>query len=569
MIKKLKQPFAMRRQLLMLAIFSVFVVLFGRALQLQLLHADFYQQQGSDRRVRVVEIPAYRGLIKDRNDNPLAISTPVYSVWADPQKALENSAGIEQVAQMLNMKSADLIKKLSARKDKRFVYIKRHVLPDVVKSMLDKKISGIDLKREYRRYYPAGEMSSHLVGLTNIDDQGLEGVELAYDDWLRGVPGKKRVLIDGTGTVISNIDLVQEPRHGKDLLLSIDRRIQYMAYRELKKAVLQHGAKAGSVVVLSVGSGEVLGVANYPSLNPNNRAKASYNLIRNRAITDVFEPGSTIKPFLVAAALDTGKFKPTTQIDTSPGYYQLGATRVSDFKNYGLINVSSVLSKSSNVGAVLMALKIDEENVWDTYQKVGFGKLSGSGFPGERAGELVDYTQWNKSQRATLSYGYGMSTTTLQLARAYSVLASDGILRPLTFLYSNKSASAERVMSARTTKKVRQMLEGVVSEAGTGSKAIMQGYTAAGKTGTSRKIESGQYVEDKHLALFAGMAPAAEPKVVVVVVIDQPSKGGYYGGAVAAPVFASITESALRLMNVPPQHSDKSIRDVLITEAKH
>lgn len=569
MSTKQTHTFAMRRKLLMLAILIVFVVLFGRALQLQLLHADFYQQQGSDRRVRVVEIPAYRGLIKDRNGEPLAISTPVYSVWADPKKALEKPEGITQVAQMLSIKPADLMKKLQARKNKRFVYIKRHVLPDVVKSMIDTKISGIELKREYRRYYPAGEMSSHLVGLTNIDDHGLEGVELAYDDWLKGVSGKKRVLIDGTGTVISNIDLVQEPRHGKDLLLSIDRRMQYMAYRELKKAVLQHGAEAGSVVVLSVDSGEVLGVANYPSLNPNNRAKASYNLIRNRAITDVFEPGSTIKPFLVATALDTGKFNPNTPIDTSPGYYQLGTTRVRDFKNYGLIDVSAVLSKSSNVGAVLMALKIDEEKVWDTYQKVGFGKLSGSGFPGERAGELVNFTQWNKSQRATLSYGYGMSTTTLQLARAYSVIAADGVLRPATFLYANESSPAERVMSAQTAKKVRQMLEGVVSESGTGSKAIMQGYTAAGKTGTSRKIENGKYVEDKHLALFAGMAPAEQPKVVVVVVIDQPSRGGYYGGAVAAPVFASITESALRLMNVPPQHSENTIRDVLITEAKN
>ena len=568
-MKKVKSlAFEFRRRFVMFAIIIVFAVLVARALQLQILHADFYLREGSSRQITSVEIPAHRGPIEDRNGEPLAISTPVYSISADPRVALQYPESIERTAATLEVSVSELKNKIESRKNKRFVYLKRHVLPHVVKELADQKTPGINIKREYRRYYPTGEMASHLIGLTNIDDQGLEGFELAYDEWLKGVSGKKKVLIDGSGTVIADIELMKAPRHGKPLRLSIDKRIQYLAYRELKSAVKLHDAHAGSVVILSIDSGEVLGVANYPAFNPNNRANASYEYIRNRAITDVFEPGSTIKPFLVATALDTGKYFPTTRVNTAPGYYTIGDAQVHDIKNYGVLDVTSILTKSSNVGAVRVALEIDQEKVWNTYQGVGFGKLPGSGFPGERAGTLVNYTQWNKAQRATLAYGYGMSTTALQLARAYSVIASDGILQPTTFLHNSDNKAGQRVMTHSTARQIREMLEQVVSLDGTGKKAMMRSYSAAGKTGTSRKLDRGKYLEDKHVALFAGFAPANTPKIVVVVVIDQPNRGGYYGGQVAAPIFSKITESALRLLNIAPQHSENSINNLLVTETK-
>ncbi|MFK8027392.1 MAG: peptidoglycan D,D-transpeptidase FtsI family protein [Gammaproteobacteria bacterium] len=561
--------FAGRRYLLLFAVFCVFVLLFARAAQLQLLHADFYNEEGSNRHVRTVEIPANRGVITDRHGEALAISTPVYSIWAHPQTALDNPQSIHDAATLLGINKNALIKKLNERKSKQFVYVKRHVFPNVAEELEQKKATGFSAIREYRRYYPTGEMAAHVVGLTNIDDQGLEGVELAFDDWLHGSPGKKRVLKNGRGTVIGDIGLVTEPHHGKDLILSLDKRIQYLAYRELKRTINRYGAKAGSVIVLSVDSGEVLAMANLPAFNPNDRSNTKVDSIRNRAITDVFEPGSTVKPFLIAAAIENGTYKVNSTINTAPGYFNVAGLLVSDHSNYGVVDMKTILSKSSNVGAVRVALKMSQEQVWSQYQSVGFGQLTGSGFPGERAGKLDSYANWNKTQRATLAYGYGMSATALQLARAYSVIANDGVLLPASFVVNDQVPAGQRVMSGRTAKAIRSMLKGVLSKEGTGSRASMQGYSAAGKTGTSRKSQSGGYSKDNYIALFAGMAPADAPKVVVVALIDQPVKeDGYYGGEVAAPIFSRVTEGALRLMNVAPNLIDDKKRGLLLTGSR-
>ena len=556
-----------RRYLFLFVIFAIFILLFARALQLQWLHADFYHKESSSRQIGTVDIRAHRGAIKDRHGEALAISTPVYSVTAKPPVALANPESISVVAKALALSERKLIKKIQRYKNKQFVYIKRHVLPAVASTLEQRKLKGIALVNEYRRYYPAGEMTAHVVGLTNIDDQGLEGIELAFDDWLRGVAGKKRVLRDGKRRVIADIESVREPYHGRDLTLSIDKRIQYLSYRELLRTINYHGARAGSVVVLSVTSGEVLAMVNLPSFNPNDRSK-KITAIRNRAVTDVFEPGSTIKPFLIAAALESKLYHANSKINTSPGYFTIGEFRVSDPHNYGVIDLQTLLVKSSNVGAVRVALKMTEKNVWSQYRSVGFGQLTGSGFPGERAGEFVNYANWSQSQRATLAYGYGISTTALQLARAYSVIANNGVLLPMTFVINKRPAAGQRVMSARSAQRVRHMLQKVLSTQGTGKRASMQGYTAAGKTGTSRKPENGTYSRTNYIALFAGMAPADNPEIVVVALIDQPVKQvAYYGGEVAAPLFARVTEGALRLMNVPLNVIDSNKRTVLLTAA--
>ena len=568
MKKQTNRTFDGRRYLLLAMIVAVFCTLFARAVQLQLVQADFYHQAGSERHLRTVPIPAHRGSITDRGGEALAISTPVYSIWAHPKTALANSEAIAHTSRVLGISAKQLTKKLQKRKDKQFVYVRRHVFPNVVQVLEQKSTPGISTVREFRRYYPDGEISSHIVGLTNIDDQGIEGIEFAYDGWLKGVSGKKRVLRDGNGTVISDIELIQEPHHGKDLQLSIDKRIQYLTYRELKRTIALHAAQAGSVVILSVDNGEVLAMANLPSFNPNDRIDARYEAIRNRAITDVFEPGSTIKPFLIAAALDSGAVQVNSRINTNPGYFNVRGLQVSDRQNHGVMDIQTILAKSSNVGAVRVALKMPQEEVWNQYQAVGFGQLTGSGFPGERAGKLDNYTNWNEAQRATLAYGYGISGTALQLARAYSVIARDGVLLPTSFIVNNEAVPGYRVMSANTARQLRAMLHHVVSKQGTAQRAMMESYTAAGKTGTSRKLDEGKYLDDQHVSLFAGMAPAQQPRIVVVVVIDRPTQGGYYGGDVAAPLFAKIADGTLRLLNVAPEHIDPSKRGMLLTGVK-
>jgi len=552
MKKATTNMFQGRRYFVLAVILLIFVLLFMRAIQLQWLEAEFYEQKGIKTQIGVVEMPAHRGVINDRHGEALAISTPVYSISANPRVILNNLDSVKLASSILQLDEVQLIKKIQQKADKYFVYLKRHVPPDVAEAILEKKITGISVSEEYRRYYPAGEMLAHVVGLTNIDGKGIEGVEHAYDDWLHGEPGSKRVIKDGRRQVIADVELIEAAKEGRELQLSIDKRIQYLAYRELRHAIQLHAAQSGSVVVLSVDTGEVLAMTNLPVFNPNDRRYAKYNEMRNRAITDRFEPGSTIKPFLIAAQLESDFTQIQRQIDTAPGYYQYGELEVKDARDYGRVDLATLIAKSSNVGAVKVALSMDPSQIWSIYQAVGFGQLSGSGITGESEGELKNYSEWNKLQHATIAYGYGLSTTTLQLARAYSVFANRGVLYPVSFIVQQEKPLGIRVMSAETAQAVLHMMQAVISAGGTGHRARMKAYSSAGKTGTSKKSIQGGYSDTDYVALFAGLAPFKQPKIVVVVMIDTPTQNGYAGGQVAAPVFANIAEGTLRLMNVVP-----------------
>jgi|TARA_B110000977_G_scaffold28389_1_gene36473 cell division protein FtsI (penicillin-binding protein 3) len=551
-----QEQFTTRRVFALSMIALAFIGLFARACYLQLIEADFLHAKGNNLYVRSMEISAHRGAIYDRNGQPLAISTPVYRVIADPQISWQHPKSIQFVAETLGVSVSKLKQKIEQRKQKRYLSIKRHVLPETAQRLKGMRNTGFRIEREYRRYYPGGEMAAHLIGLTNSDDAGVEGLEKVYESWLGGAAGKKKVAKDKRGRVVADIGQMLPPKLGKDLSLSLDKRIQYVAYRELKNAVLKHQARTGSVVVLDPANGEILAIANYPGLNPNNRnnvgASSIDQLIRNRAIADVFEPGSTAKPFVMAAAFEGGHYKMASMIDTSPGILKVGSTTVRDKNNLGIIDMTTVLAKSSNVGSVKVALGTPEEDLWRIYANIGFGQTSGSGLLGEQSGVLKNYIDWNKGQRVTLAFGYGMSVTTLQLARAYGVLANDGVLAEVSFVHGDSEVGGTRVLSAKTTQQIRQMLRKVVSVDGTARQARLQVYSAAGKTGTSRKLSNGKYAKDQHIALFAGMAPATQPEVVIVVMIDQPTVGGYYGGVVAGPVFARVAETVLRLRNVRP-----------------
>ena len=408
------------------------------------------------------------------------------------------------------------------------------------------------MQREYRRYYPGGEVFAHTVGFTNVDDQGLEGLELAYDQWLQGTPGRKRVIRDGHARVVRNVESIREPVEGKNLVLSIDRRLQFLAYRELKAAVQQHKAKSGSIVILDALTGEVLTMVNQPAYNPNGSKQGRRGRLRNRAVTDVFEPGSTMKPFTVAAALESGRYRPRTRIDTSPGSMRVGRHQVRDIRNYGAIDVATVIRKSSNVGVSKIALDLPREDLWRFFSRLGFGESTGSGFPGEADGQLTPHQRWARIDQATLSFGYGLSATPLQLARAYAVLAAEGIRRPVSLLRLERPPAGDRVMSPATARAVLTMLEAVVSTEGTAPDAAVAGYRVAGKTGTIKKSVSGGYAEDRYVSVFTGIAPASAPRLVVVVMIDEPGAGKYYGGQVAGPVFSKVMAGALRLMNITP-----------------
>lgn len=555
-----------RRYLALALILLIFMVLFMRAIQLQWLEADFYEQKGVKTQVGVVEMPAHRGVINDRFGEALAISTPVYSISANPRVIKHNSHSIKLAATILQLDEAQLFHKIQQRADKYFVYLKRHVPPDVAEAIQEQALAGISVSEEYRRYYPAGEMLAHVVGLTNIDGKGIEGIEHAYDDWLHGEPGSKRVIKDGRRQVIADVELIESAKEGRELQLSIDKRIQYLAYRELRKALKKHVAKSGSVVVLSVDTGEILAMTNLPVFNPNDRRYTKHDEMRNRAITDRFEPGSTIKPFLIAAKLESDFDQIKSQIDTAPGSYQYGELEVKDARDYGRIGLSTLVAKSSNVGAVKIALSMDPAQIWSVYQGVGFGQLSGSGITGENEGELKNHTEWNKLQHATIAYGYGLSATTLQLARAYSVFANRGILYPVSFIAQQESPQGVRVMSSQTAQAVLHMMQSVVSAGGTGSRARMKAYSSAGKTGTSKKSIEGGYSDTNYVALFAGLAPFKQPKIVVVVMVDTPTRNGYSGGQVAAPVFANIAEGALRLMNIVPDQINADEGQMVLAE---
>ena len=541
------------RRLLVLFLFLAGMLLLGvRAVELQVFQHDFLQQKGDASQTRVVRIPAHRGKILDRHGEPLAISTPVDSVWVNPREIELTPQTVSVLSRLLGMKQQEIRRRIEVRADKEFVYLKRQVPPSLARQVKGLKLAGVRIQREYRRYYPMGEVFGHLLGFSNVDDQGQEGLELAYDDWLTGVPGSKRVIREGRGRVIDDVELIQSAKPGQDLQLSIDGRIQYLAYRELKSAVKANKAESGSVVVLDPRTGEVLAMVNQPSFNPNDRSQFRGDRYRNRALKDVFEPGSTAKPFTIAAALESGEFMPTSTVDTSPGYYQVSGFPIKDSKNFGKIDLSTIISQSSNVGASKLAMQLPPEQLWDVFQKMGFGQPTGTGFPGEVGGVLRDYSQWYPLDRATLAFGYGFSVTALQLAQAYAVLAADGVYRPLSLLLSGQTAKATPVISPQTSAAVREMMRRVVQPEGTGYRAAVEGYDVAGKTGTARKAVGGGYAEDRYVSVFAGMVPADAPGLVAVVVIHEPRAGKFYGGEVAAPVFSRIMAGALRQLNVAP-----------------
>lgn len=543
-----------RSRLLTLAFVLLGGVLSWRALDLQVLRSEFLLEQGQARFLRVVEMPAHRGMITDRNGEPLAVSTPVDSLWMNPQELAQAPDYIVELARALGIPPSTLLADIQIKtaEGREFIYLRRHMNPADAERVMALKVPGVYTQREYRRYYPAGEVTAHVLGFTNIDDAGLEGVELAYNEWLRGEPGAKRVLKDRLGRYVENVESLRPPRPGQTLVTSLDLRLQYLAYRELKAAVQQHGAQSGSIVVLDVHTGEVLAMASQPSFNPNNRTDLQPGVSRNRALTDVFEPGSSFKPFPIAAALETGRYSAHTQVNTSPGFLKVGNFAVQDSRNYGVIDVTTVLTKSVNSGASRIALTLDAQQIWSTLVQFGFGSVTGSSFPGERTGLLRHYTRWREIGQATLAYGYGVSVTPLQLAHAYGVIAADGLRRPVSLVKLDEAPPAERVISVRSARELRYMLETVVSREGTATAANVRGYRVAGKTGTARKAAEGGYAQDKHVAVFAGMAPASDPRLVTVVVINEPSGKVYHGGQVAAPVFSSVTAGALRLLNIPP-----------------
>ena len=527
-----------------------------RATYLQVIHRDFLQNQGDVRHIRTVQLPANRGIITDRNKEPLAVSSPVDSICADPEELLTSQQRLPELAELLNQNVSVLRKKLlRLRQQKnRFTYLHRHLDPITAQKIDRLQLPGVWLQREYRRYYPDSEVMSQLIGFTGIDDAGQEGLELAFDDWLRGEPGHQRVLRDSKRRVIDHIDAAKPPRAGKTLVLSIDRRIQYLVYRALKSAVVKHRASAATAVVLDVRTGEILAMANQPAGNPNNRSQRQRAaLFRNRAVTDLYEPGSTLKPFAIAAALEKGLYKPHSWIDTSPGRLRIGRHLVRDIHNYGKIDVIDVIVKSSNVGVGKIAQALSSEELWQFYVELGFGHRTDVGMSGERRGSLHHFSGWSEAAHITHSYGYGLSVTALQLAQAYSVLAADGVKRPLSLLRREEAPNkARRVLSVKTSRQVRSMLEAAVSKRGTGNKAAVPGYRVAGKTGTTHKVINGKYAEKRYHSFFAGIAPAGHPRLVMVVVVDDAQGGDYFGGAIAAPVFGEAMAGTLHLLNIPP-----------------
>jgi len=537
-----------RRRVLLLAVLSGFAVLLGRSVYLQAMHTDFLQQKGDARYSRSMVLPAHRGMITDRHGEPLAISTPVESIWASPPDVAAEPAQIKKLAELLGIKQADLRKKLS--RNRNFVYLKRRLPPPDAARVMQLGIPGIFMQREYRRYYPAAEVTAHLVGFTGIDDKGQEGMELVFQDWLSGKPGSRHVLKDRQGHIVEDLEAVKVPQDGRDLALSIDRNIQYLAHRELARAIQEHKAKAGAIVVLDAKSGEVLAMANQPVYNPNNPVRIA-GKSRNRAIVDIFEPGSTLKPFTAAAALEAGLVTPESHIQTAPGYMRIGGATIHDAHPQGELTVSQVIQKSSNIGSAKLALSMSPQYLWTVFNQMGFGSPVNIGFPGEASGKLRPYKTWRPIEQATMSYGHGISLSLIQLARAYTVFANDGEIRPISLLKVKEPPVGQQVFSAATARSVRDMLETVVQVGGTAPYAQVMGYRVAGKTGTAHKLDVGGYAADRYVSSFVGMAPASNPRLIIAVMIDEPSGGKYYGGTVAGPVFSAVMAGALRQLAVP------------------
>jgi cell division protein FtsI (penicillin-binding protein 3) len=541
------------RVTLVLVFFSLIAMaLAARAVHLQVLNREFLNQQADTRHLRRERISAHRGTITDRNGEPLAISTPVDSIWANPKELAPAVDEVPRLARTLGLDPQLLMRRITRSMDKEFLFLKRHLNPEQAQQVLALKLPGVNVQREYHRYYPAGEVTGHLVGFTDIDDEGQEGLELAFNHWLAGESGAKRVLKDRLGRSVENVESIRPAHHGKNLRTSIDLRIQYLAYRTLKGAIRSYNAESGSIVVLDVKTGEVLAIVNQPAYNPNDRSQFSAERYRNRAVTDIFEPGSSIKPFVVAAALESGEFEPGSVIDTAPGYVRVGAKTIEDRRNLGRVSLTTILARSSNVGVTKLAMALQPDRLWQTMTKFGLGSLTSSAFPGESAGLLTHFSNWKPISQATLAYGYGISVTALQLAQAYAAIGNGGRMNPVSLVALETPAEGEQVIAPDTAAAVRKMLEEVVRPGGTGTKASVAGYNVAGKTGTAWKFAAGGYSEDKYISIFAGLAPASDPRLAAVVVIDEPSGELYYGSDVAAPVFAEVMTESLRLLAVPP-----------------
>jgi cell division protein FtsI (penicillin-binding protein 3) len=529
------------------------VGLLYRAVNLQLVDHGFLASQGDARFTRVTEIAAHRGTITDRYGEPLAVSTPVDSIWINPKEVALAPDQIPRLAAALGLDRQELTRRITSNLNREFLYIARHRQPADAARVKALGIPGVYSAREYRRYYPSGEVAGHILGFTNVDDAGQEGLELAFDHWLAGEDGAKRVIQDRYGRIVQDVESIRAARPGRDLVLSIDLRIQYLAYRELKAAIREQRAKAGTIVVLDVTTGEVLAMANQPAYNPNDRDQISPKTYRNRAATDIFEPGSSIKPFFVAAGFASGKYNVRSVIDTSPGFYKIGARIFEDeHGSLGRATLTTILAKSSNVGMAKLALALEPEQIYSTLSRLGFGQVTTSGYPGESAGVLSHYSHWRPIGIATMSRGYGMSVTPLQLTHAYATMGAMGVRRPVSFLRVDEQPGGERVFHPSICRDLVGMLEAVTQEGGTAKKGAIPGYRVSGKTGTAWKATAGGYSTDRYMGVFGGVAPATNPRLAAVVVIDEPGAGQYYGGDVAAPVFSAVVGGALRLLAVAP-----------------
>lgn len=541
---------AWRPRLVLLALLGLSLLLVGRAAYLQGFNNEFLQAEGKSRYSRVIPVPATRGRITDRNGDVLAVSTPVRSIWAIPSDAVFAPAETRQLAGLLEMEVEELNRRLSSERD--FVYLRRQLPPEVARRVAELGLPGIHQQQEFRRYYPAGDVTAHMLGFTSVDDVGQEGVELAFNADLKGQPGSRRVIRDRRGQIIEDVESIRPPRDGEDVVLAMDKRIQFLAYSALRDAMQTHRAKAGSVVVIDARSGEILALVNAPTFNPNNRSKLTGAQLRNRVLTDVFEPGSTMKPFIAALALDHGKVGPDTVIDTDAGRITIGRATITDVRRHAGLTVAGVITKSSNVGTVRMALQFAPDEMWSMFDQLGFGMPLELGFPGEAGGRLRPAKSWRPIEQATMSYGHGISSTLIQMARAYTVFARDGELIPLSLTRVDAPpAPLRRVFSVDTARTLREMLESAAGPEGTAPRAQVAGYRVAGKTGTAHKLEGGRYT-NKYISSFVGFAPVSNPRLIIAVMIDEPSAGQHYGGAVAAPVFAKVTEGALRALGVAP-----------------
>jgi len=549
--------FSTRLKFVLVLIVLMAVGLIARAVELQVLDNGFLEKQGDARFTRVAKLSAMRGAIYDRNGEAMAASTPVDTVWACPPELIKSSDQFDRLAEALNRDKKWLQQVVTSNLDREFVYLQRHMRPSDAAQVSALKIPGVYLLREYHRFYPAGEVTGHVLGFTKeFEDIGQEGLELAYDRWLGAEPGAKRIIQDRYGRTVEDVESIRAPHPGTDLITSIDLRIQYLAYRELKAAVQEHDAKAGSVVVVDVDTGEILAIVNQPAYNANDRGQVSPARYRNRAATDLFEPGSSVKPFIAAAGIASGRYHADTIIDTNPGYVVIGPKRFPDHHNLGAVPLTTVLAKSSNVGMIKMALTLEPKLMWDTLNAFGFGQVTGTGFPGESAGVLNNYSHWGKIGQASTSFGYSWNVTALQLVHAYATLGARGVSRPLTLRKVDGSVAGQRVIDARVANELLGMMENVVEE-GTGVRAALTGYRVAGKTGTAYKAGPGGYSSDRYMSVFGGLVPASHPRLAAIVVVDEPQGRMHTGGDVAAPVFSNVMAGALRLMGIPPDGLDR------------